>query len=230
LGKPELAGSPLDDAITLAERGGSDFLLGIMLTIKGMLLFVNGDIEGGRRLVQSARAIQVRIDDFEGGGMALSFLASMTFAAGDLAGALRLYRESEASFATVGDKPEMARVQCEMGYAALAGEDVDGARRMFRRAVRTSDEIGSPRGTGQALVGLAAAEAAAGNTERAVTIAAAAKVLSEKAGVVVEHPLATGVAERIEAIRKTIPSVELDALVSSAAGLTPAAVLEMVAS
>jgi hypothetical protein len=178
--------------------------------------------------VESARVIQVRIGDYEGGGMALSFLASMTFASGDLEGALRLYRESERTFGTVGDKPEMARVQGEMGYAALAGGDVAEARRMFQRALRTSDEIGSPRGTGQALVGLAAAEAAAGNMERAVTIATAARVLSGRAGVVVEHPMATGVAERIEAIRATIPSGELDALVSSGAGLTPAAVLAMV--
>jgi non-specific serine/threonine protein kinase len=228
MGLVEQAAAPLDESIAYAERAGSDYLLGLMLTIKGMLLFVSGDLEGGRALVESARVIQVRIGDYEGGGMALSFLASMTFASGDLEGALRLYRESERTFGTVGDKPEMARVQGEMGYAALAGGDVAEARRMFQRALRTSDEIGSPRGTGQALVGLAAAEAAAGNMERAVTIATAARVLSERAGVVVEHPMATGVAERIEAIRATIPSGELDALVSSGAGLTPAAVLAMV--
>jgi len=62
-----------------------------------------------------------------------------------------------------------------------------------------------------------------------VVIAAAAKVLSEKAGVLVSHPLATGVAERIEAIKAIIPSGELDMLVSSGSGLTPAAVLAMVA-
>jgi predicted ATPase/tRNA A-37 threonylcarbamoyl transferase component Bud32 len=230
MGKPDMAVAPLDDSIAYAKRSGSEYLLGLMLNIKGMLLFVMGDLEGGRALVEQARTIQVRIGDFEGGGMALSYLASMTFASGDLPGALRLYREAEAAFGTVGDKPEMARVQGEMGYAALAGGNVAEARRLFQRALRTNDEIGSPRGTGQALVGLAAAEAAAGNRPRAVTIAAAAKVLSEKAGVVVEHPMATGVAERIEAIKATIPSGELDALESSAESLTPAAVLAMVAA
>jgi hypothetical protein len=42
--------------------------------------------------------------------------------------------------------------------------------------------------------------------------------------------MATGVAERIEAIKATIPSGELDALESSAESLTPAAVLAMVAA
>jgi len=68
------------------------------------------------------------------------------------------------------------------------------------------------------------------SADRAVTIAAAAKVLSEKAGVVISHPLATGVAERIEAIKATIPSAQLDALLSSGSALTPAAVLAMAGS
>lgn len=229
LGNLDRAGPLLDEGIALGERGRSEFLQAIGLTIKGMLVFLTGDAAGGRAMVEAARRIQVRLGDYETGGMALSFLASMTFAAGDLPAALRLYREAEAAFETVGDKPEVARVQCEMGYAALAGDDIGEARRMFQRALRTHDEVGSPRGTGQALVGLAAAEAAAGHTQRAVTIAAAAKVLSEKAGVLVSHPLATGVAERIEAIQAAIPSGELDALVSSGSGLTPAAVLAMVA-
>jgi hypothetical protein len=55
-------------------------------------------------------------------------------------------------------------------------------------------------------------------------------VLSEKAGVVISHPLATGVAERIEAIKATIPSAQLDALLSSGSALTPAAVLAMAGS
>jgi len=79
-------------------------------------------------------------------------------------------------------------------------------------------------------VGLAAAEAALGNIERALTIAAAAKVLSEKAGVMITHPKATEVAERIEAMKATIPVGELDALLSSGSALTPAAVLAMAAS
>jgi predicted ATPase len=228
IGNVAEATAPLDEALALAEHAGSDFLRAIFQTIKGMLLFVQGDLAGGRALVEQARRTQVRINDYEGGGMALSFLASMSFAEGDLPEALRLYGEAEDSFRTLGDKPEMARVQGEAGYAALAGGDIDQSRRMFLRALRSNDEIGSPRGTGQTLVGLAAVEAAAGNSARAVSIAAAAKVLSEKAGVVVEHPMATGVAERIEALRGTIPAVELEAMVASGATLTPAAVLAMV--
>jgi predicted ATPase/tRNA A-37 threonylcarbamoyl transferase component Bud32 len=227
MGDMSAAASNLELGIACAVRGRSEYLHALGMTILGMLQFLTGDAAGGRALVEQARRIQIRIRDYEIGGMALGFLASMTFAAGDLDGALAQYREAEASFMTVGDKPEVARIQCEMGYAALAGGNVAEARRMFQRALRTNDEIGSPRGTGEALVGLAAAEATLGNTERALTIAAAAKVLSERAGVVISHPMATGVAERIESIKATIPSGELDALMSSGNALTPSAVLAM---
>ncbi|MDP9176521.1 MAG: protein kinase [Gemmatimonadota bacterium] len=228
MGRLDEARAPLEEAILGAERGGFDFLNSLSRTVNGMRMFVSGDVEGGIAMVESARRIQLRIGDFEGGGMALSFLASMTFAKGDLPATIQLYRQAEDAFEMIGDKPEIARVQCEMGYAALAATSLDKARRMFERALRTYDEVGSPRGAGQALLGLAATEAAAGNSERAVEIAAAAQVMSERAGVVVEHPMAPGVSERIEALRASIPKQHLDELVASGSALSPAAVLAMV--
>jgi tetratricopeptide (TPR) repeat protein len=215
-------------AIETAEREGRDFLNALARAVNGMRMFASGDHDGGVEMVESARRIQARIGDFEGGGVALSLLASMRFAGGDLAGALQLYGEAEVSFRTVGDIPEIARVQCEMGYAALAAENFDDARQIFVRAVRTYDEVGSLRGTGQALIGLAAVEAAAGNSETAVAIAAAAQVLAERAGVVVEHPMAPGVAEQIQALRESIPGDQLEQLLASGSALTPAEVLAMV--
>ena len=53
--------------------------------------------------------------------------------------------------------------------------------------------------------------------------------MSAKAGVVVAHPMAPGVAERIEALRASIPKQELDALVASGSAMSPAAVLTLIA-
>ena len=138
------------------------------MTIKGMLLFVTGDLTSGIALVEEARRIQERMNDREGGGMALSFLAQMSFAKGDHARALALYGEALESLAAIGDQPEVARVHCEMGWTALVAGDPPAAQRSFRLAVQTSEEVGSPRGTGLALLGLAAVEAAEGRSERAV--------------------------------------------------------------
>jgi tetratricopeptide (TPR) repeat protein len=229
-GRMDAARIALDDAIARSGARGDDFLFAFTTAIKGLLHFVTGDAEGGMSLVEQARTIQVRLGDFEGGGVALSFLAQMTFAKGDHARAIECYREALAAFETIGDRPEIARVHCELGWTALAHEDVPESRRAFQRALRTYDEVGSPRGIGLALMGLAATEAAEGRADRAVTIAAAAHVMSERAGIVVEHPMAPGLTDRIEALKATISTVDLDALVASGRALSPSAVLAMVAS
>jgi tetratricopeptide (TPR) repeat protein len=228
VGRMDEAAAPLDEAMERAGGGVSDFIHALSMTIKGLLLFATGDLDAGIALVERARPIQERLGDCEGGGVALSFLAQMTFAKGDHAGALALYGDSLALFETIGDRPEIARVHCEMGWTALAATDMTAARRAFRLAVSAYEEVGSMRGTGLALMGLAAVEAAVGRAERAVAIAAAAHVLSERAGVVVEHPMDPGVVGRIEALKATIPKAALDDLVASGSTLSPAAVLAMV--
>jgi serine/threonine-protein kinase PknK len=211
------------------SAGLSEFLAALLMTLKGVLLFATGDLPGGKAMVEQARRIQERIGDREVGGMALSFLAQMTFAEGDPAGALGLYRDSLAALEAVGDRPEIARVHSEMGWTALAGGKPRAARDAFALAVRTNEEVGSPRGTGLALLGLAAVEAAAGRSERAVEIAAAAEALSTRAGVVIDHPMDPGLAERIQALKATIPKGTLDGLVAKAITLSPAAILAMIA-
>ena len=227
LGRMEEARGALERAIT-RSAGVSDFVHALSMTVQGMLLFVTGDLDGGMALVGQALVIQERLEDCEGGGVALSFLAQMTFAKGDYHGALDLYAEALELLERVGDRPEIARVHCEMGWTALAGEAEAAAQLAFQRAVAAYEEVGSIRGTGLALLGLAAVDAAAGRAERAVTIAAAAQVMSAQAGVVVDHPMAPGLADRIELLKASIPKATLDELVASGGALSPAAVLAMV--
>jgi tetratricopeptide (TPR) repeat protein len=219
----------LDECIARAQ-GVSEFLVSIGQTMKGLLLFATGELEQGIALVEAARRIQVRLGDYEVGGLALSFLAQMQFAKGDHTRALALYHEALEALTAVGDLPEVARIHCEIGWTALAASDVSVASGAFQRAVRSYEEVGSAPGTGLAFLGLAASEAAAGRVERAVQIAAAADALSSRAGIMLEHPMAPGVAERIEALKASIPRSTLDGIVALASASTPAAVLAMVAS
>ena len=228
LGRMDDAAAALDEAMARSAGGVCDFLQAISMTLKGMLLFVTGDLEGGMVLIEKARRIQERLSDREGGGLALSFLAQMSFAKGDHARALVVYGEALESLATIGDQPEVARVHCEMGWTALAAGDVPAAQRAFHLGVRANEEVGSPKGTGLALLGLAAVEAAEGRSERAVAIAAAAHALSERAGVVIAHPMDPGVVNRIDALKASIPKGRLDGLVANARVLSAAAVLAMV--
>jgi tetratricopeptide (TPR) repeat protein len=229
LGRMEAAQAALDEAVARSASSGHEFMHALSMSIKGMLLFATGKLDAGMALVEKARQIHVRFDDHEGRGVALSFLAQMTFAKGEHARALALYHEALASLELVGDHPEIARVQCEMGWTALGAANARAARRAFRLAVQTYEQVGSPRGTGLALLGLAAVEAAEGRSERAVTIAAAANALSERAGIVIAHPMDPGLAARIEALKASIPESTLDGLVANASALSPAAVLAMIA-
>jgi predicted ATPase len=228
MGRLDEALAAFSESVARAEASNAEFILALALSLKGLSLFLAGDLEGGLALVESARRIQVRIGDYEGGGLALSFLAQMTFARGDQAGAVAAFREALASFEKVGDRPEIARLHCEMGWAALGASASGEAQNAFRLAVHIYEEVGSPRGTGMALMGLAAVEAAEGRPERAVAIAAAAQELSNRAGIVIEHPMDPGVVERIEALKAAIPQGTLAGLEADARTLTPAAVLSMV--
>jgi tetratricopeptide (TPR) repeat protein len=228
LGRMEDAGAALDEARARSAGGVCDFVQALSMTIKGMLLFVTGGLEAGVVLIEEARRIQERLNDREGGGMALSFLAQMSFAKGDLAGAIALYGKALESLAAIGDQPEVARVHCEMGWTALAAADAAAAQRSFRLGVQANEGVGSSKGTGLALLGLAAVEAAEGRSERAVAIAAAADALSERAGIVIAHPMDPGVVTRIDALKASIPKGRLDGLVANASVLSPAAVLAMI--
>ena len=170
------------------------------------------------------------MNDFEGSGVALSVLAQMTLAQGHRPEALAIYGRALERLESIGDRPEVARVQCDMGWTALAAGEVHEATRAFARALRTYEEVGSPRGTGVAMLGLAAVEAALGRADRAIAIATAAKALASRAGVVVEHPMDPGLAERIEALKASIPSGALDGIVANASTLSPAAVMALVTS
>jgi tetratricopeptide (TPR) repeat protein len=226
LGRMDAAAEALDHAIARSEPVDA-FMHALSLSVKGMLLFVTGEREAGIALVQRARGIQERIGDHEGGGVAQSFLAQMTFAQGDPGRASALYREALALLEAVGDYPEVARVHCEMGWTALAASDPPAATGSFRRAVLAYEGVGSARGTGQALLGLAAVEAALGRSERAVAIAAAAEAYLSRAGAVVAHPMDPGVVDRIAALKASIPKGTLDGLVARAGTLTAAEALAM---
>lgn len=225
LGQLEAAGSTLTAGIEWSVRAKHQFWEALCKSFLGFQKFLMGDADAALATLQDARRIQIRIGDAEGGGMALSFIAQIQFVRGDIAQAIEFYRQAETDFTTVGDKPEIARVQGEMAYLALASGDHLDARRLFLRALRTNDEIGSPAGIGQALLGLAATESAIGNEPLAVRLAAAAEARSRKAGVVIAHPMAPGLAEQIAEMRAKVPREKLEALVSEGEGLSVAAVM-----
>jgi tetratricopeptide (TPR) repeat protein len=156
-----------------------------------------------------ALEIQRRHDDWEGAGMSLGGLAQLAAARGDAEEALDLYRQSLTAFETVGDRGEEARILSEVAGTHLAHGDTELARGFFFEAVQAHTDIGSLRGVGQSLVGLAAIEAVEGRPERAAQIAAAAEVHAQEEGVVVAYSDETPGGDRVEQARAALSADDL---------------------
>ena len=131
-----------------------------------------------------ALAIQRSLDDREGSGLSLSGLAQLASMSGDLPKATDLYRQSLAAFEAIGDRAEEARILSEMAWTHLSADDPVAARRSFLDSVQAYDDVGSVRGIGTSMIGLAAVEAVEGRPRRAVQIAAAAEIFTREEGIV----------------------------------------------
>ena len=227
-GRLDEARQILEETIERSERVGEEFMHAVAVSFLGTVFGVSGDIDEGIALIERAQQISIRIDDYEGRGVGLSFLAQLHFMKGDVDRALEHYRGSLVALEAVGDRPEIARVHGEMGWAALSVKRVSGARRSFLSSLRWYDEVGSKRGVGTALIGLAVAEAMDGHAERAVTIAAAAEVLADQAGVIIVHAMGIGAGDQIEALRGTFDEESLARLTAAGRAMSPGEVVAMV--
>lgn len=171
------------EALELAQRLDYPWAAGLALVGSGFLSHVSGDLEDARSLLEQAFSVCQGIGDYEGMGLSLSGLAALS-ADTDAQNSLELYERSLASFAAIGDRAEEARVLSEMALVYLATGDVAAARHRLYGAVRAYEDIGSARGVGLAILGLAAVEAHELNHEAAATIAAAGERYVQQQGVV----------------------------------------------
>jgi tetratricopeptide (TPR) repeat protein len=228
-GRLEEAGAVLEVTVELTERIGEDFMRAVALEFLGTVRGVSGDLDGGIAMVERALAIATRIDDYEARGCGTSFLAQLHFMKGDVDRALGQYRDALVLLETVGDRPEIARVHGEMGWAALSVGRIAEARRSFLNSLRWYDEVGSARGVGTALTGLAVAEDSDGHPDRAVMLAAAADVMADQAGVVVVHAMGIGAGDQIEALRATFEPERLASLTEAGRGMSPTEITAMIA-
>lgn len=141
--------------------------------------------------------------------------------------ALLLYERVVRSFEVCGDRAEEARILSEMAWTHLAAGDTALARRRFSESVQAHIDIGSTRGVGLSLVGLAAAESVDGRPDRAAQIAAAAEVLAQEEGIVVVYSDETPGRELVEQARAALSADELERASELGRRLTLAESLEL---
>jgi predicted ATPase/class 3 adenylate cyclase len=171
-------------AIDRSRAQGFAWALGFALTIDGILHTVSGDTATATSRYDEALAIQRSLDDREGSGLSLGGLAGLASMSGDLAKSIDLYRQSLAAFEAIGDRAEEARILAEMAWAHLSADDPVAARRSFLDSVQAYDDVGSVRGIGTSMIGLAAVDTVEGRPRQALQIAAAAEIFTQEEGIV----------------------------------------------
>jgi tetratricopeptide (TPR) repeat protein len=171
------------EAIDRSRAQDYPLALGFALSFDGILNAVSGDNAMAATRYTEALAVQQRIDDKEGSGLSLGGLAQLASLSGDRGKAIKLYQESLAAFEAIGDRAEEARILNEMAWTHLGRDDSAAARRFFFESAAAYLDIGSVRGVGTSMIGLAAVETAEGQALRAVQIAAAAEVFALEEGI-----------------------------------------------
>ena len=172
------------EALDRSRAQNYTWALGLASTFDGILHAVSGDAAIAASRYDEALTIQRSLDDKEGSGISLSGLAQLASTSGDLTKAIGLYQRSLAAFEAIGDRAEEARVLAEMAWAHLSADDPAAARRSFLDSVQAYNDVGSVRGIGTSMIGLAAVGAVEGRPRQAVQIAAAAEIFAREEGIV----------------------------------------------
>jgi predicted ATPase/class 3 adenylate cyclase len=193
---------------------------GFASTVDGILHTVAGDLETAHARYSAALEIQRRIGDEEGAGMSLGGLAQVAGIRGDATAALGLYRRSLRAFETIGDRAEEARILSEMAWTHISLDDPASAREYFLESAQAHTDVGSVRGVGHSLVGLAAAATIEGRPEVAAQLAAAAERYADEEGIVNVYSDETPGLEFVDRARAALPADELERATEAGRELT----------
>ncbi|MDP9235564.1 MAG: tetratricopeptide repeat protein [Actinomycetota bacterium] len=194
------------EAIDRSRAQNYKSALGFALTFDGILHAVSGDAATAESRYDEALAIQRSLDDKEGSGLSLGGLAQLASLSGDLKKAIGLYQESLVAFEAIGDRAEEARILSEMAWTHLSLDDPTAARRFFLDSAQAYVDVGSVRGVGTSMIGLAAVEVVEGQPLLAVQIAAAAEVFTKEEGIVNVYSEDTPGREYVERAQAELPA------------------------
>jgi tetratricopeptide (TPR) repeat protein len=194
----------LVEAVRRGRETKQRWELGLALAFLGIVESALGDTDAALAHFDEALALQRPMNDYENLGATLGGLAALEAAAGRHDAARALYQEAFGAFHTIGDRPEEARILDELAWAALASGSSAAAREHFAASLQAYEEVGSIRGIGLALIGLAATHAAEDRPERALRIAAAAATFCEEEGIANDYARHTAAPRYIESARASL--------------------------
>jgi predicted ATPase len=184
LGNMELAFEFSEYSVREAEKLETKYWLCLSLMLNGMLNLVGERFAQARASYERGMDLLEDLEDYETRGGMLGGLAALAVTEGNIDKALELYHDSLKSYATIGDRAEEARILEETAWTYLIKNDYQNGRKYFLECIQAFKELGSTRGIGQALIGVAASLQVAGNSYQAVMVAETADILSTKEGII----------------------------------------------
>lgn len=217
---PQAARPHLVEAVRRARETKQKWELGLALSFLGIVESALGNADAARAHFEEGLAIQRPLDDYENMGATLGGLAALEAAAGRHDAAQALYQEAFDSFHAIGDRPEEARILDELAWSALASGSAEKAREHFASSLHAYEEVGSIRGIGLSLIGLAATHAAEDRPERALRIAAAAATFCEQEGVANDYARHTAAPGYIDAARASLGVPDVERIEAEGRGLS----------
>ena len=199
-----------DEAVARFEKLRIDFWIGLSLWENGVINLVSGDLNTAKEKYSKSLDYADKSNDNEAKGGSLSGLAMIEVIGGNLDQAIDLYQKSLSTFESVGDRPEEARILSEISWVYLAKKNTRAARKYTLDSIQAYQEVGSMRGVGISMFGLAAIEAEEGRPKRAIEIAVSAEQLANQEGIVVEFGLNNQARGYLEKAKSELSEFEIE--------------------
>jgi len=173
----------LDDGVTVARRAGDRDALILTLATLGFVTRVRCEYATAQSALEEALPLARAAGDSFHTAMALHHLGLLALEADrDLETAWSLNDEALALFGRIGNRRMIGVVRLAMGRVAQARGDLSGARALVAEALSLHCQVGEVGHVPHMLNVLAAIDADAGRSERAVRLAGAAVALGEAMG------------------------------------------------
>ncbi|NNF35343.1 MAG: helix-turn-helix domain-containing protein, partial [Saprospiraceae bacterium] len=217
-----------EEAVDQLRKGSHQYMLGFALWQNGLLKLISGSLENAEESYAEALSIFEKLGDEEGKGCAKSGISMLEFIRGNYRRAIELYLQTLISFKTIGDRPEEARILYEISWAYLAIGDTHTALNHILESIQAHQEVGSTRGIGLSLNGLAAVQAVMGIPDKAVEIAAAAQQFAKMKGVAIEFGVSNHGKIYLDEARKKLSSMDIKNAEYKGSSSSLEAVLKMI--
>lgn len=205
----------------------SDYWLSMAFFSDGLVKLMMGNLKEARDSLHESLQFQQKTGDHEVKGGSLSCLALLDGIDENYDNAIELYQQSLTAYEAVGDRPEEARILSELSWTYLAIKNTTAARKYVLDSIQAYQEVGSMRGVGISMNGLAAIESVEGRPVKAIQIASAAKHFAEKEGVVNEYGLNNAGKIYLDNAKKELSKEEIESAVKSGKKLSLREVLQM---